>query len=87
MAIVVSSSVAWVKFEDFISVKGHTQYVVRVRARTKFMKGILSEDGCSEFIVNTRYSELLTLKDQIEKEIKEELSKDLYDKSFKSKKT
>ena len=49
------------------------------------MKGTPSEDGCSEFIVNTRYSELLILRDQIEKEIKEELAKDMFYKTFKSK--
>ncbi len=42
------------------------------------MRGVLTEDGCGEFLMHTRYSELLILKEQIEREIKTELAKDIH---------
>ena len=39
----------------------------------------VSEDGCGEFLIHTRYSELPSLKDSLEKEIKIELAKEFSD--------
>ena len=79
LAVVVNSIVEAFHLEDFFTEKGLTKYIVRVRARTKFMRGMLSEDGCGEFLIHTRYSELLSLKESLEKEIKIELAKEFSD--------
>ncbi len=73
--MVFDCEVKWIKFEHYYHDKSHTKYVMKVRARTKFMRGLKSKEGCQDFMVTTRYSELLVLKHKLEKEIRSDFRK------------
>lgn len=71
----VNCLVKWIKFQSYRTEKSYVEYELKVRARTKHLKNPEFKDGCSEFTIFTRYSELLKLKEKIEQGIKIEMQR------------